>query len=225
MIRQAAILALCLSGAPILRAGEVLDGLVATVNQHAILQSDWQDELRYECFLTGHALKDVTPQESKDALDRLVDQELLREQMSPSEVVPPQPEEVEKQIENTRKDFARGHPEQSWGDALSACQLTEADLKNHVSLEISQLRMVDFHLRPSIEVDAAAIEAYYNDHMAKPAAGGVPISLKEATPAIRELLTQQKINQSLSTWLESLRSQAQIKVFVPDSSSGQGPGQ
>ena len=31
-----------------LRAGEVLDRLVATVNGHAILQSDWNDELRYE---------------------------------------------------------------------------------------------------------------------------------------------------------------------------------
>jgi hypothetical protein len=33
------------------------------------------------------------------------------------------------------------------------------------------------------------------------------------------------MNQSLSSWLEALHSQAQIRVIVPDASQAQGEGQ
>jgi peptidyl-prolyl cis-trans isomerase SurA len=222
MIRRAATLGLILFVAPVLRAGEVLDGIAVTVNGHVILQSDWQDEVRYECFVAGRTLEGVTPTDREGALDRLIDQELLREQISVSEFKLPSPEEVEKQFQTAKSDYARDHNAQAWSAALLSYQLTEADVKNHIALELSQLRLVDAHFRPSIQVDAAAVGAYYKDHLATPAAGGQQISLKEATPKIRELLTQEKMNELLGPWLASLRSQAQIKMFVSDSPETQG---
>jgi hypothetical protein len=225
MIRGAVTLGLLLLAAPVLRAGEVLDGIAVTVNGHVILQSDWQDEVRYEWFVATKPLQAVTPEDRKAALDRLIDQELLREQIGASELKPPTPEEIDKQLETVKDDYARDHTAQTWDAVLASYQLTEADIKNHIALELSQLQLVDAHLRPSIQVDATAIADYYEDHLAPSAAGGKPISLKEATPKIRELLTQEKMNQLLGPWLESLRSQAQIKVFPSDSSETQGPGQ
>jgi hypothetical protein len=225
MIRQTAILGLLFLAALPLNAGEVLDGIAVTVNGRAILQSDWQDEVRYECFVAGRPLANVTGQDRKDALDRLIDQELLREQMTAADLKSASSEDIEKQFVVMKSDYARDHGATSWDVALIRYRLTEADIKNHIGLEIVQLRLVDSHLRPSIQVDTAAIDAYYKEHMTAPAAGGQTISLKDATPKIRELLTQEKMNQLLTTWLESLHSQAQIKMFVPDSSVAQGPGQ
>jgi peptidyl-prolyl cis-trans isomerase SurA len=222
MIRAAATLLLILFAAPVLRAGEVLDGIAVTVNGHVILQSDWQDEMRYESFVAGKPLQGVTPEDRKGALDRLIDQELLREQMSVSEFKPPSPEEVEKQFQTEKSDYARDHSAQSWNNALVNYHLSEGDVKNHIALELSQLRLVDAHFRPSIQVDAAAVDAYYKDHLATTTEGGRQISLKEATPKIRELLTQEKMNELLGPWLDSLRSQAQIKMFVSDSPVTQG---
>ena len=111
-----------------------------------------------------------------------------------------------------------------WSQALASYHLTEADIKNHIALEITQLRLVDSHLRPSIQVESDAVAAYYQDHFRSSTAGGQKVSLPEATPKIRELLTQQRMNDLLSAWLESLHSQAQIKMFVLDSAS-EGPGQ
>jgi hypothetical protein len=222
MIRRAATVGLILFVAPVLRAGEVLDLIAVTVNGHVILQSDWQDEVRYECFVAGKPLQGVTPEDRKSALDRLIDQELLREQINVSEFKPPSPEEVEKQFEAIKGDYARDHVAQPWNDALVSYHLSEADVKNHIALELSQLRLVDAHFRPSIQVDTAAVDAYYKDHLATTAAGGRQISLKEATPKIRELLTQEKMNELLGPWLDSLRSQAQIKMFVSDSPETQG---
>ena len=225
MLKRAAILGLFLFAVPVLHAGEVLDGIAVTVNGHVILLSDWRDEVRYECFVTGRTLQGVTSQDRKGALDRLIDQELLREQMGTSELRSASPEEVEKQIGDVKNDYARDHGAQPWSAALVSHHLTEADIKNHIALELSQLRLVDAHLRPSIQVDPAAIEAYYRDHLAPQAPGGQQISLKEATPKIRELLTQEKMNQLLSSWLESLHSQAQIRMFGSDSPETQGQRQ
>ena len=57
------------------RAGDIVDRIVATVNGHAILQSDWEDALHYEAFIAGHSSEQLTPTERKAALDRLIDQE------------------------------------------------------------------------------------------------------------------------------------------------------
>ena len=60
---------------------EVIDRIVATVNGHVVLQSDWEDALRYEAFSSGHPLDHLTAEDRKSALDHLIDQELLREQL------------------------------------------------------------------------------------------------------------------------------------------------
>jgi hypothetical protein len=221
MVTRVFILGLLMLTAPLLRAGEVLDRIVATVNGHPILLSDWQDEVRYEAFIAGRKLQAVTALDKKAALDRLKDRELLREQEDTAETVPTSAEEIDKQLEAMKTDVARAMP---WDEALAAYQLTEADIRNHIALELSQLRFIDARLRPSIQVDPDEVAAYYRNHFSS-SAGGQPISLPEATPKIHELLTQEKMNQALSTWLESLRSQAEIRTFPSDSSDSQGPVQ
>ena len=225
MIERAAILGLFLIAVPVLHAGEVLDGVAVTVNGHVILQSDWQEEVRFECFVAGRALQTVTHQDRKAALNRLIDQELLREQMGSAEFKPASPEEIEKQVEAVKNDYARDHNAQSWDPVLALYHLTGTEIKNHIALELSQLRLVDAHLRPAIQVEAVEIEAYYKDHLASSAGGSQQISLQQATPKIRELLTQQKMDQLLTSWLEGLHSQAQIRIFVSDSAENQGPAQ
>jgi len=59
-------------------SAEVIDRIVATVNGHVILQSDWEDALRYEAFRNRRPLDHLTAEDRKSALDHLIDQELLR---------------------------------------------------------------------------------------------------------------------------------------------------
>src|SRR5215471_19581666 len=114
MIVGWAITVLLLATTPLLQAGEVLDRLVATVNGHPLLESDWADEVRYECFMSGRPLEEVTSRDRKAALDRLIDQELLREQMRSSDFKPVSAAEIEKQLDAVRADYARDHESTSW---------------------------------------------------------------------------------------------------------------
>ena len=78
---------------------------------------------------------------------------------------------------------------------------------------MNQLRLIDLRLRPSIQIDSDSITAYYQKELVPKLPPGQRRSLQESTPAIRELLTQQKMNESLESWLEALRAQAQIRRF------------
>ena len=64
---------------PAAPAGEVIDRIVATVNGHIILQSDWDEALSYEALLSGRAVSLFTDEDRRAVLDRLIDQELLAE--------------------------------------------------------------------------------------------------------------------------------------------------
>jgi len=50
------------------------------------------------------------------------------------------------------------------------------------------------------------------------------LSFAEAEPKIRKILTEERINQLLDSWLESLRAQAKIRMYAPElSAPGQEP--
>ncbi len=89
-------------------AGDVLDRIVATVNGHIILQSDWDDALRCQAFEDGRTLEQLPPAEHKAALDRLIDQELLREQMHSSSFQHASEQEVAQRIQGYSPAISRG---------------------------------------------------------------------------------------------------------------------
>ena len=191
--------------------GEVLARMAATVNGRALLQSDINGEVRYEFFAAKRPLSEASAEDRKSALDRLVDQELLREQMHSKDFQPVATEEVSKAFETFKSDYGAS-PE--WTAALTHYDVTEAEIRTHIETELNQLRLIDLRLRPTVQVDADSIRSYYQQQLLPKLPPGQHLSLQEATPTIRELLIQQKINDSLESWLESLRSQANIKRFA-----------
>jgi peptidyl-prolyl cis-trans isomerase SurA len=208
-----------------LRAGEVLDRIVATVNGHVILQSDWDEELRFECFMSGHTLPDISVDQRKAALDRLIDQEVLREQMRVMDSKPAAAEQIEKQMYALKTDQLRQHTGGSWQTALSLYQLTDKIIENHVTAELEQFQLIDTRFRPSIQVSVAEIEKYYREQLVPKLPPSDQVSLADASPKIREILVQQKMNQLLNSWLEMLRSQAQIRITSANFSTDGGRSQ
>ena len=193
-------------------AGDILDRIVATVNNHAILQSEWQDATRYEAFVSGRALDQLQASDRKAALDRLIDQELLREQMRSSGFPHANSEEVEKRIQEIRKQYAGAESDAGWQAALARYGLTENDLRRRVTLQGDLMGLVDARLRPSVVIDSKSIESYYNQELLPQLqhSGAQQAPLAEVTPKIKELLTQQKMNEMLVAWLQDLRSGSRI---------------
>ena len=198
-------------------AGEVIERVVATVNNRPILQSDWDEEVRYEALVNRRPLSQVTLADRKSALERLIDQELLRQQIKENEdegLLASSPPQVQKRVQEIRKQYAGADREATWRADLQAYGLREQDLVRHVTLQASLERLIDVRLRPTVHVSRSSIEAYYREQLLPELrkAGVQDVPLVEVSPKIVELLTQRQMNQLLAAWLHDLRSQSDIRM-------------
>jgi len=211
----AALIALSVTLAlPAARAGEVIDRIVATVNGHIILESDWDEALCYESVLSGRAVSLFTEDDRRAVLDRLIDQELLDEQMKSASFRHATEEEAAAEVADARKQYPEAAADQGWQSFLARYGLTEKMLVAHVQQQIDLMRLVDAHLRPAVQIDSKTIEAYYRDkfvpQLKQSGAGDVPLA--DVSGKIRELLTQEKVSELMVSWLQSLRSESKVSL-------------
>jgi hypothetical protein len=204
--------ALWLAPAPV--SAEVIDRIVATVNGRVILQSDWDEALCYEALLTNRTLAQFTDDDRRLVLDRLIDQELLHEQMKSADFPQATDAEATARVAEARKLYPHAASNETWQAVLAAYHLTEKDLLARVRQQIDVMRLVDARLRPTVEIDSKSIEAYYRDQFVPKLkqSGASEVPLADVTAKIRELLTEQKVSELLVSWLQTLRSEGQVRI-------------
>ena len=193
-------------------AGQIVDRMVANVNGHVLLQSDWEEELSFEAFLDARSPDSFSPEERKAALDRLIDQELLREEVRPSEETPA--DQIAARVSEVRKLHPEAVTNEGWRSALQHCGLTQPELEKRLGEGIQLMRLVEARLRPSIQIDQKAVESYYQDELIPglKKSGSREVALPEVFGHIRDLLAEQRLNQLLHGWLASLRSTSRIQT-------------
>jgi sulfur carrier protein ThiS len=208
-------MALALSSA----GGQIVDRVVTSVNGHVVLQSDWEQEVDFEAFSNARDSDSFTSAERSAALDRLIDRELLREQLRPSQPAPA--ELVAAHVAELRKLHPESATEAGWRATLQRYGLTQSSLEKRVGDQIQLMKLVEDRLQPSIQIDQQAVETYYHDRLLPDMkrAGSPAAPLTEVFDRIKDLLAEQKMNELLSVWLASLRSGSHIST--PESSAGE----
>src|SRR6266481_346567 len=103
---------------------EVIDRIIATVNGHIILQSDWDEALCYEALLTNRTLAQIADDDRRAVLDRLIDQELLREQMKSADFAHATDAEVSARVADARKQYPQAVSAEAWRSLLGQFHLT-----------------------------------------------------------------------------------------------------
>lgn len=193
---------------------EVVDRIVATVNGRVILQSDLDEALCYDALLSGRSLADFTDDDRRATLDRLIDQELLREQMKSADFPHATDTEVSARIANARQQYPQAVTDDSWRSLLTRYHISERELFAHVRQQIDVMRLVDARLRPAVQIDTKSIEAYYRDQFVPKLkqSGAFEVPLPEVSAKIRELLTEEKVSEMLVSWLQTLRSEGQVHI-------------
>jgi hypothetical protein len=209
---------------PAARAGEVIDRIVATVNGHIILQSDWDEALCYEALLNGRGLNQFADDDRRAVLDRLIDQELLGEQMKSASFQHASEAEAAARVAEARKQYPEAANAEGWQTVLAKFGLSEKDLVAHVQQQIDLMRLVDARLRPAVQIDSRTVEAYYREkfvpQLKRPIVDDVPTA--DVAAQIRELLIEQKVNELMVSWLQSLRSESKVSVPGAIGSTGDG---
>jgi sulfur carrier protein ThiS len=195
------------------RADDVIERVVATVNGRAILQSDWEEAICYEAFIDGHSPDELTVADRQATLDRLIDQELLRQQVQSTGSRQTSQPQVDQRIQEIRKLYPSAATEPGWLRTLASYGLNETELKRRIAQQLELTRLVEARLLPSVQIDTRSIEIYYRETLIPQLrkSGGKQVSLAEVSPKIKEVLTQQRMNDLLVAWLRNLRAESRIQ--------------
>ncbi len=208
-------------------AQTTIDRVVAVVNKKVITQSDWDEQEHFEALVNGRAPETV--EFTSASLDRLVDQQLMREQIDHVRFDPLTPEQIAAQVAAVRKQVAPGLDDAQWRALLARYSLSESEFAGRVVGQVEVMRFVDMRFRPSVHVDDAGVEKYYQQSLVPELvkAGSTENSLpplKDVETKIRSILSEQKLNEMLRMWLTSLRTQGRVKRMQPEAKSAAPAG-
>jgi len=203
--------------------GEVLDRVVAVVNGHPILASEWDEAARYECFLNQRAVGEMTALERQATLQRMVDQRLMEAEMKLEGSRPAREEEIGRKIADVRQQILQNRnsstnnaaeADRAWQAALTQYGFTQAEVEEHIARDLDLLRFVDRRFRPTIQIEPSDIEKYYRETLMPQLqkAGAPDPPLADVSTQIRELLTQKALDEQLNRWLQTLRQQGKIQM-------------
>ena len=192
-------------------AGERLDGIAATVNGHAIMQSEVQEELAYECLMGQQACSSAGAPQRQAALDHLINQQLIAQQMQEEHF--PRQATSSLSLRDVRAQLISANPREiAWRQVLERYGLTEDIIAQRLAFEADTLRFTDSRFRPAVRISSEAIQRYYREQFVPRLKTAAPPDLPAVETQIREVLIQQAITEQLNAWLEVLRQHSRIEV-------------
>jgi hypothetical protein len=189
----------------------VIDRTSIVVGNHAVKDSDIRRDIRITSFLNGQQLDFSTPSRKK-AASRLIDQELIRDQIRTGNYPVAPESEADQLLAQTRKD--RFASDVLYRRALSQYGITEIELKDRLLWQLTVLRFIDARFRPAVVVSEQDIEQYYTEHRAElakahPNAKGID----DLKPEIEQVIAGERINKLLDDWLEQQRKETRIEYL------------
>ncbi len=205
--------------------GEVVDRVVAVVNQAPILDSDLDEERRFANFRTT-----VEPNETfsrKRALERLIDRALILQQAKLQALQPISDAEVDAQIALLRKQIpackAEFHCETDagWKRYLDTQGFSPEELKQRWRERMEVLQFIDLRFRGGIRIPQEDVKAYY-DKILLPEYKRLkvaPPEVKAVAKQIREVLLQEQVSSLMDDWLKSLRAQGSVRIMSSEDAS------
>lgn len=205
--RGLAILLLLLgpAWAPVLRAQQVVDRIVARIEGDILTLSEMRELGRFQELLGGRAASDA------ELLRQLIEQWIVNAEATATRYARPSAEEVERANARLEKGFAS--PE-AYRARLRELGLSEPAVRRHLERQLYLSRYIDYKFRPAAQVEAADIEKYYREELVPPLeARQQPVPpLEKVEEQIHELLLQREISRRAAQWLEESRQRLRIEM-------------
>lgn len=182
---------------------EPIDWIAARIESDIILESDVRHLGRYQMLVDGKS--ESEPQ----LLDRLIDQWVVQNEADASQFPHPSDADIQQAMAALKKSFASP---QEYEARKKQSGLNDQQVLDKIATQLYLTNYLDSRFRPSVQVDAKAIEDFYKTAVlprAK-ARGQEPPSLEASRDIIQEALVQQSIDAQADQWLKE--SKARIHV-------------
>jgi hypothetical protein len=207
----------------------VLDSVVAVVNNHAILASDLDDEIRLSVLDPAGVGQGALTRPR--ALEQLIGRTLIEQQIRQEDArtMEPSQSEVDARLMQIRKELPACVRQNcvidsNWTAFLAAHHLTSDRVESYLRYRLEILRFIEQRFRQGIRVTPQEIETYYRDTLLPEYPAGQPVpALAQVSDRIQEILLQQQVNALFDDWLTSLRKQGDVQVLDPALEAPEAP--
>ncbi len=199
--------------------GTVMDRVVAVVNGDLILESDIDEELRFESIQPYRSANGDSSRER--TVRRLIDRTLILQQadMEPEETSVSD-KELDAQLTTLHNDIPackqyHCETETGWQKFVSDRGFTVEEFRERWRQRMELLKFIEVRFSNGIRISDDDIKAYYEKTMLPEYAKRhvTPPQLEKISPRIEEVLLQQQVGNLLRDWLTSLRAQGRVRVM------------
>jgi parvulin-like peptidyl-prolyl isomerase len=198
-------------------SAQEIDRIVAVVNRQPIVESEWEQQERFESLANEEPTKGFT--HSREALDRVIDRRLILQQMESAHVPRSDAKAIAAQVTAFRTQL-RLEDQTLWQQKLVSHGLLESDIADILGEQADVLRFIDVRFRMSVHVTPEDVRQYYQQsylpELRRNDKNGVAQTLDRVRPQIQSILVQQRVNDLFATWLKTLRAQANVRLVYKD---------
>jgi peptidyl-prolyl cis-trans isomerase SurA len=200
-------------------AGVVLDRVVAVVNGDVILESDVDEERRFEEIQPYRSTTSFTRDKT---IERLIDRALILQQsaLEPEDAVPDK--DLDDQLRTLRKDIPackqfHCETDAGWKKYVEDHGFTVEEFRERWRKRMELLKFIEVRFRNGITISDGEIKSYYENTMLPEYAkrNVTPPKLETISNRIEEVLLQQQVGALLEDWLKSLRAQGSVRMMTP----------
>jgi hypothetical protein len=200
-------------------AADEIDRLLAAVNGRVVTASDLRLARNLNTLIVFGAQGNA-PLEQE--LARLIDLEILRQELESSPAVAAEPARVEARLQDLRNAYAEIG---GLNGFLRRLGLEESELRAYVALQVSVDNFVSSRFRPFVSPSEEECRAYYRDvlmpRLAASPGTRVP-PFEEVSAGIARILTEQGVLSALERWLTDVRQHLRIEMFTAPAGPGGG---
>jgi hypothetical protein len=212
-IAPALLLLLLAAGAAAQQPPQLVDRIVAVVDEDPILQSELDE-------VVGLGLAQRRPGEGDDDFRARVLDELVRQRLRFHEVdrfgfTQAPVAEIERQVAAIRERLGGAD---ALARRLGELRMSEDELRQHVARQLMVLTYVDERLGARVFVGLDDIRRYYTETLAPRlrGEGRVVPPLEEVREEVRALLKETRLNEEIERWTAELEREADVEVFLDE---------
>lgn len=188
-------------------AQQVLDRVIVRIENDVILLSELQHLRAYQILVDGKSESDT------QLVNRLIDQWVVRSEAEASRFPHPSEEDIGRGLDILEHSFLS--PEE-YRERKKQCGLSDRELRIIIGSQLYLSSYLESRFRPAVQVDAKAIEDYYQSTFVPraKAKGQEPPSLEAARDAIQEVLVERGINEQADQWLKESRDRLHMDILL-----------
>ena len=190
-------------------AAVTIDRIAVIVGKHAIKSSDIDRDIRLTAFLNKER-PDFGAQAKRQSAGRLVDQELIRQELVTGNYRRP-PESRGETLESQLVQDRYSGSQTEFRQALERYGITQEQLRDALLWQVTVLQFIDERFRAGVFVSDEEVQQYCQQHQTELKKENPGANAESLESKCRVTLEGEQINQNFEQWLEDQHKSARIE--------------